>query len=46
MGVVIVIAGLVAVAFFNWMYNRSLAGYETNEHFIRLVRKVEGKHGQ
>ena len=46
MGIVIVIAGLVAVAFFNWMYNRSLAGYETNEHFIRLVRKVEGKHGQ
>ena len=44
MGVVIVVAGLVAVAFFNWMYNRSLAGYETNEHFLRLVRRVEGKH--
>ena len=46
MGVVIVVAGLVAVAFFNWMYDRSLAGYETNEHFLRLVRKVEGKHEQ
>ena len=44
MGVVIVAAGVLAVAFFNWMYNRSLASYETDERFARLVRKVEGKH--
>lgn len=45
MGVVILVAGLVAVAFFNWMYNRSLSGYENSERFSKLVRKVEGKHG-
>ena len=43
MGVVVVAAGVVAVAFFNWMYARSLAGYETNERFLALVRRVEGK---
>ena len=45
MGVVIVAAGVVAVAFFNWMYDRSLASYESSERFARLVRKVEGRHG-
>ena len=45
MGVVIVAAGLIAVAFFNWMFDRSLASYETDERFARLVRKVEGRHG-
>ena len=45
MGVVIVAAGVVAVAFFNWMYDRSLASYESSEGFARLVRKVEGRHG-
>ncbi|MBM6817365.1 HAD-IC family P-type ATPase [Olsenella uli] len=45
MGVVIAAAGVLAVAFFNWMYDRSLAGYEKDERFARLVRKVEGKHG-
>ena len=46
MGVVIVAAGLVAVAFFNWMYSRSLAGFETNERFLEIVRKVEGRHDE
>ena len=44
MGVVIVAAGVVAVAFFNWMYDRSLAGLETSERFLAIVRKVEGRH--
>lgn len=46
MGVVIVAAGLVAVTFFNWMYNRSLAGFETNERFLEIVRRVEGRHDE
>lgn len=44
MGVVIVAAGVVAVAFFNWLYDRSLAGFETSERFLKIVRKVEGGH--
>ena len=46
MGVVIVVAGALATAAFNLMYNRSLATYEGSERFSRLVRKVEGKHGR
>ena len=45
MGVVIVVAGLLAVTLFNLMYNRSISSYENSERFARLVRKVEGKHG-
>ncbi|WP_455139730.1 HAD-IC family P-type ATPase [Thermophilibacter sp.] len=44
MGAVIVVAGLAAVALFNVMYDRSLAGYETSARFARLVSKVEGSH--
>ena len=44
MGVVIVAAGLLAVAAFNLLYRRSLATYENSERFSRLVRLVEGKH--
>ena len=44
MGVVIVAAGLLAVALFNVVYDRSLATYEGSERFARLVRKVEGSH--
>ena len=44
MGVVIAAAGVIALAFFNWMYNRSLEGLDTNERFLAIVRKVEGRH--
>ena len=44
MGVVIAAAGAAAVVFFNWMYRRSLSGFETNERFLEIVRKVEGSH--
>ena len=44
MGVVIAAAGVIAMAFFNWMYNRSLEGLDTNERFLAIVRKVEGRH--
>ena len=44
MGVVIAAAGVLAMAFFNWMYNRSLEGLDTNERFLAIVRKVEGRH--
>ena len=42
MGVVIAAAGVLAVAFFNWMYDHAALDCE---RFARLVRKVEGKHG-
>ena len=45
MGVVVVAAGAAAVAFFNWMYTRSLSGFASDERFLSLVRRVEGKHG-
>ena len=45
MGVVVIVAGALSVALFNVMYDRSLGGYEKSERFSRLVRKVEGKHG-
>ena len=44
MGLVIAAAGIIAMAFFNWMYNRSLEGLDTNERFLAIVRKVEGRH--
>ena len=44
MGVVIVVAGVAAVAFFNWVYGRAQRGYETSERFARVVRMVEGRH--
>lgn len=46
MGVVIVAAGVAAVAFFNWMYGRAQRGYETSERFARVVRMVEGRHDE
>ena len=44
MGLVIFIAGLLAVIFFNVMYDRSISTYERSERFARIVRKVEGRH--
>ena len=44
MGVVIVAAGVVAVAFFCWLYDRSLAGLGSSERFLEIVRKVEGRN--
>ena len=44
MGVVIAAAGIAAIMFFNWMYNRSTSDLEQNEHFLDLVRRVEGRH--
>ena len=44
MGVVIVVAGVAAVVFFNWVYGRAQRGYETSERFARVVRMVEGRH--
>lgn len=35
-------AGAASVAFFNWLYGRSLASYERSGRLMRLVRKVEG----
>lgn len=46
MGVVIAVAGVAAVAFFNWMYGRAQRGYETSERFARVVRMVEGRHDE
>jgi cation-transporting ATPase E len=44
MVVVSLAAGAPAVAFFNWLYDRSLASYETDERFTRLVSRLEGTH--
>ncbi len=43
MGVMIVAAGVVAVAFFNWMYDRSVSGLASNERFLEVVRRMEGR---
>lgn len=44
MAVIVVVAGVAAVAGFMWLYQRSLAVYQTDGRFAWLVRKVEGKH--
>lgn len=43
MGVVIAAAGVAAVAFFNWMYNRSISGLATDARLLEIVRRVEGR---
>lgn len=42
MGAVSAVVGVIAIAGFNVVYDRSLAGYERSERFMSLVRKVEG----
>ena len=44
MRAVIVAAGIVAVAFFCWLYDRSLARLGSSERFLEFVRKVEGRN--
>ena len=43
MGVVVLAAGVAAVAFFNWMYGRSVSGLVRDERFLEIVRRVEGR---
>ncbi len=45
MGVVVLAAGVAAVAFFNWMYGRSVSGLVRDERFLEIVRRVEGRDG-